>query len=121
MQDFETLRELAMSRRERENKKEREKNAIYSGHLPFCLQPKCSANTQLGPKVCTLLVTVKACIIEFGNIQCNILFCVFKRIKILLKPALLNMVCRRRKNCKIKRICDSYFNAIYILCIVFYV
>ena len=29
----------------------RTKNAIYSGHLRFCLQPKGSARTPLGPKV----------------------------------------------------------------------
>ena len=50
MQNFKTLRqplmgELAMSRK----KKERETNAIYSGHLRFCLQPKGSARTPLGP------------------------------------------------------------------------
>jgi hypothetical protein len=49
------LRELTMSRkkereRERERNKEREKNAIYSGHLHFCLQTKGSARTPLGPK-----------------------------------------------------------------------
>ena len=42
MQNFKTLRqsllgELAMSPEER--KRKREKNAIYSGHLRFCLQP----------------------------------------------------------------------------------
>ena len=41
MQKFEFLQQpllggLAMSRK----KKEREKNAIYSGHLRFCLQPR---------------------------------------------------------------------------------
>ena len=45
MQNFKTLRqplmgELAMSRKKKERKKEREKNAIYSGHLRFCLQPR---------------------------------------------------------------------------------
>ena len=30
-------------------KKERETNANYSGHLRFCLQPKGSARTPLGP------------------------------------------------------------------------
>ena len=44
MQNFKTLRqsllgELAMSPEERE-KKEREKNAIYSGHLRLCQQPR---------------------------------------------------------------------------------
>ena len=46
MQNFKTLRqpllgELAMSRKkeERGRKKEREKNAIYSGHLRLCQQP----------------------------------------------------------------------------------
>ena len=44
MQKFEFLRqpllgELAMSWRERE-KEEREKNAIYSGHLRLCQQPR---------------------------------------------------------------------------------
>ena len=52
MQDFGTLRqplllELAMSWRERGGG---EKNAIYSGHLRLCLQPKGSASTPLGPK-----------------------------------------------------------------------
>ena len=42
MQKFEFLRqpllgELAMSRKKKE---EREKNAIYSGHLRLCLQPR---------------------------------------------------------------------------------
>jgi hypothetical protein len=46
MQDFETLRhpllgELAMSWREEREKEG--KNAIYSGHLRLCLQPKVSA------------------------------------------------------------------------------
>ena len=55
MQRFEFLRqpllgELAMSWREREKERKR-KNAIYSGHLRFCLQPKGSARTPLGPKV----------------------------------------------------------------------
>ena len=36
--------------RKKERKKEREKNAIYSGHLLFCLQPKGSACTPLGPQ-----------------------------------------------------------------------
>ena len=56
MQDFETLRQpllrdLAMSRREeRERERERgEKNAIYSGHLRLCMQPKGSARTLLRP------------------------------------------------------------------------
>ena len=46
MQKFEFLRqpllgELAMSRKSREEKKkEREKNAIYSGHLRLCQQPR---------------------------------------------------------------------------------
>ena len=45
MQDFKTLQqplmgELAMSRKKRERKKEREKNAIYSGHLRLCQQPR---------------------------------------------------------------------------------
>ena len=44
MQKFEFLRqpllgELAMSRKKERRKKERE-NAIYSGHLRFCLQPR---------------------------------------------------------------------------------
>ena len=44
MQDFGTLRqpllgELAMSWRER-RKREREKNAIYSGHLRLCQHPR---------------------------------------------------------------------------------
>ena len=44
MQKFEFLRqpllgELAMSRKKERRKKER-KNAIYSGHLRFCLQPR---------------------------------------------------------------------------------
>ena len=38
-----------MSWRERRKKEERETNAIYSGHLRFCLQPKGSARTPLGP------------------------------------------------------------------------
>ena len=46
MQKFEFLRqpllgELAMSRKkERERREEREKNAIYSGHLRLCQQPR---------------------------------------------------------------------------------
>ena len=45
MQKFEFLQqpllgELAMSWREEERKKEREKNAIYSGHLCLCQQPR---------------------------------------------------------------------------------
>ena len=53
MQKFETLRqpllgEIAMSWRE-ERKREREKNAIYSGQLRLCLQPKGSPRTPLGP------------------------------------------------------------------------
>ena len=46
MQKFEFLRqpllgELAMSRKKRERKKERKrKNAIYSGHLRLCQQPR---------------------------------------------------------------------------------
>ena len=40
------LGELAMSRN---REREREKNAIYSGHLCLCLQPKGSARTPLGP------------------------------------------------------------------------
>ena len=37
----------------RERKKERrEENAIYTGHLRLCLQPKGSAHTPLGP-ICT--------------------------------------------------------------------
>ena len=51
MQKFEFLRqpllgELAMSWREERKK---EKNAIYSGQLRLCLQPKGSARTPLGP------------------------------------------------------------------------
>ena len=55
MQKFEflwqqLLGELAMSWRERKKeRKKREQNAIYSGHLRFCLQPKGSARTLLGP------------------------------------------------------------------------
>ena len=45
MQNFKTLRqplmgELAMSRKKRERKREREKTAIYSGHLRLCQQPR---------------------------------------------------------------------------------
>ena len=46
MQNFKTLRqsllgELAMSwREEREKEERREKNAIYSGHLRLCQQPR---------------------------------------------------------------------------------
>ena len=46
MQKFETLRqpllgELAMSRKKKERERERgEKNAIYSGHLRLCQQPR---------------------------------------------------------------------------------
>ena len=46
MQNFKTIRqsllgELAMSRKKEERKKERKrKNAIYSGQLHFCLQPR---------------------------------------------------------------------------------
>ena len=47
MQKFEFLRQpllgdLAMSRKKREErrKREREKNAIYSGHLRLCQQPR---------------------------------------------------------------------------------
>ena len=48
MQDFRTLRqpllgELAMSWREREKERKKErkrKNAIYSGHLRLCQQPR---------------------------------------------------------------------------------
>ena len=45
MQKFEFLRqpllgELAMSRKRERKKKEEKKNAIYSGHLRFCLQPR---------------------------------------------------------------------------------
>ena len=52
MQNLGTLQqpllwELAMSPEERE----REKNAIYSGHLRLCLQLKGSARTPLGPKL----------------------------------------------------------------------
>ena len=44
MQNFKTLRqpllgELAMSPEERKKKRDREKNAIYSGHLRLCQQP----------------------------------------------------------------------------------
>ena len=51
MEDFGTLPqpllgELVMSWRERG-----EKNALYSGHLRFCLQRKCSARTPLGPMI----------------------------------------------------------------------
>ena len=48
MQKFETLQqpllgELAISRKKKEKrKKEREKNAIYNGHLRFCQQPRAS-------------------------------------------------------------------------------
>jgi hypothetical protein len=49
-QNFKTLRqpllgELAMSRK----KERKRKNKIYSEHLHFCLQPKGSARTPLGP------------------------------------------------------------------------
>ena len=45
MQKFEFLRqplmgELAMSRKKKEGEREREKNAIYSGHLRLCQQPR---------------------------------------------------------------------------------
>ena len=46
MQNFKTLRqplmgELAMSRKKREEREnEREKNAIYTGHLRLCQQPR---------------------------------------------------------------------------------
>ena len=45
MQNFKTLRqpllgELAMSWREERKKERREKNAIYSGHLRLCQQPR---------------------------------------------------------------------------------
>jgi hypothetical protein len=55
MQNLGTLRqpllgELAMSWRERKKEERKRKNAIYSGHLCFCLQLKGSARTPLGPK-----------------------------------------------------------------------
>ena len=45
MQKFEFLRqpllgELAMSRKKERKREEREKNAIYSGHLRLCQQPR---------------------------------------------------------------------------------
>ena len=45
MQKFEFLRqpllgELAMSRKKEREKERREKNAIYSGHLRLCQQPR---------------------------------------------------------------------------------
>ena len=56
MQKFEFLQqpllgELAMSRKkERRKKREERKNAIYSGHLRLCQQPR--ARTPLGPISC---------------------------------------------------------------------
>ena len=75
MQKFEVLRqplmgELAMSRKKERKRKNAiysghlrlcqqpraahalrsDQNAIYSGHLRFCLQPKGSARTPLGPR-----------------------------------------------------------------------
>ena len=45
MQKFEFLKqpllgELAMSRKREEEERRREKNAIYSGHLRLCQQPR---------------------------------------------------------------------------------
>ena len=45
MQKFEFLRqpllgELAMSRKKREEREKEKKNAIYSGHLRLCQQPR---------------------------------------------------------------------------------
>jgi hypothetical protein len=54
MQDFGTLKqhllgELAMSQNGEKKKERNKKSAIYSGHLRFCLQPKGSSRTPLGP------------------------------------------------------------------------
>ena len=46
-----TIPSVRISNELEREKERREKNSIYSGHLRFCLQPKGSARTPLGPKV----------------------------------------------------------------------
>ena len=64
MQNFEFLQqpllgELAMSWREREKRERREKNAMYSGHLRLCQQPRAAHALRSDQKsTCLSLVVI---------------------------------------------------------------
>ena len=86
MQKFEFLRqsllgELAMSRKKKERRKKERKNAIYSGHLRFCVQPMGSACTLLGPiisLVIQLFINLFSEIDKFPNsLTKRVSYCLF--------------------------------------------
>ena len=101
MQNFKTLRqplmgELAMSRK----KEEREKNAIYSGHLRLCQQPRAAhalRSDQCFTNNCVQLMhLLKAHINTFLNLQLNTAKLVFYTINIY--TCLSNDICFSTKS-----------------------